>query len=150
MAELRIVGRATTYPEMVAFLHDWYLVGMNTNFEVIDKIAGLAERYTGKLLSPRASKNIGMASLEALLGAGGLTMLFAVDDDVLARIRARSDFREHANVATMPTKDMLTDKSRAMTARKRTQHLVGNSAWGRMMRCRRTIKVITQAAQAAG
>jgi hypothetical protein len=59
------------YPGLIAALRG-RVIELGTSINALDEVAGLPDRYSAKLLSPRAVKNLGPMSLCSLLGALGL------------------------------------------------------------------------------
>ena len=57
--------------------------------ETIDAIAGLPERYSAKLLAPRAPRNMSYNSLGLLLGALGIGLQIVEDPEQAAKVRGR-------------------------------------------------------------
>lgn len=88
MIENRHIGTARDYDELHALLRA-RVDELGVTFEGVDAVAGLPQRYTAKLLAPIPMKAIGKTSMGPLLGALGLKLIVAVDDEMLARIEAR-------------------------------------------------------------
>lgn len=57
--------------------------------EVIDEISGLQSGYTGKLLSPRPARSLGLHSLGPVLGAVGKALIMVDDPDQIKRVKNR-------------------------------------------------------------
>lgn len=53
---------------------------LNLTFEAIDRIAGVCEGYSAKLLSPRPMRHLGLVSLPLVMAALGIR--FAIIEDV--------------------------------------------------------------------
>ncbi|WP_018320239.1 hypothetical protein [Bradyrhizobium sp. WSM2793] len=62
--------------------------------ETIDNIAGFPERYTSKLLAPRAPRNLSYHSLGQILGALGVGLRLVEDPEQVARVRRRWEKRK--------------------------------------------------------
>ncbi len=67
---------------------------MSMSREELDFQAGLQNGYTGKVLSRRHTRHLGIVSLGATLGALGLKMLLIEDTEQAAKILARRKPRE--------------------------------------------------------
>jgi hypothetical protein len=65
------------------------LADLGTTGETVDEIAGLPSHYTSKLLAPSHVRVLGKVSLGSLLGALGLKLVVAVDEEALAKIKHR-------------------------------------------------------------
>lgn len=98
---MTVLGEAREYHELIAVLRKW-MDGLGSTMEVVDEVAGLPTRYTSKIFAPIAIKTLGKVSLGATLGALGLKLLVAIDDEQLARIKhrlvARKNSRAHGRV----------------------------------------------------
>jgi len=62
--------------------------------QTIDSVAGLQDGYTSKLLAPKAIKNLGPVSFEAMLGALGLAVVVVEDPEQVKRVEGRWTKRE--------------------------------------------------------
>jgi hypothetical protein len=62
---------------------------LGISYETVDKIAGLPDRYTSKLLAPHPLKRFGPIAIEAMLGACGIKLLAIEDEEAMARIAGR-------------------------------------------------------------
>jgi hypothetical protein len=76
----------TSYDELVAAFRA-RIAELNTTYEGVDAVAGLADRHTNKLLC--GLKNYGLVSLGLTLGALGLALVVVSDDEQLERVRSR-------------------------------------------------------------
>lgn len=107
---------------------------LGVTFETVDEVAGLPVRYSTKLLSPVQMKAIGKVSLGPLLGALGLKLIVAVDDEALARIAKR----------LVPRARSVGDAGETMPATKRKRKRSiwkGSSDWGRIMKARQLLVI---------
>jgi hypothetical protein len=102
----------TRGPRKLAVVHSYYdlvdafrarVLELGTDFEEIDRVAGYADTYTSKLLSPRPIRNFGEVSLGSMLGALGLVLTVEEDTPAAAaKARARLKQRVFASVTTQP------------------------------------------------
>lgn len=69
---------------------------LNITHETIDSAAGLADRYSAKLLGSTPIKHLGVRSLGALLGVLGLRLDVVEDREALARIKPQLTTRKAA------------------------------------------------------
>jgi hypothetical protein len=90
---------------------------LNVSLATIDYVAGFPDRYSGKILSLRGARRIGMQSLGPLLGALGLKLIAVDDPEQLAKIRRRLEPRDEAH--TKSAKALWSGEPRSPTPRKR-------------------------------
>ncbi|PJG56628.1 hypothetical protein CVM73_03505 [Bradyrhizobium forestalis] len=62
---------------------------LDVSNETIDAIAGFPERYTSKLLAPRAPRNLSYNSLGLILGALGVALQVVEDEEQIKRVKGR-------------------------------------------------------------
>lgn len=62
---------------------------LGITYETVDHIAGFTTRYTSKLMSPDLPMNMGIISMETMLGVLGLKLLVVEDADALALVASR-------------------------------------------------------------
>lgn len=125
------LGTARNYQELHALIRA-RVGSLGVTFETVDAIAGLPSRYATKLLSPVPMKAIGKISLGPLLGALGLKLIVAVDDEALARITGRLVQRARNQVGA--------DAGMHTPKRKKKRGVwKGNSQWGKVMAARRKL-----------
>jgi hypothetical protein len=118
-----IIAEARDYGQLIDALRS-RLDSLNTTMEVVDDVAGLPLRYSSKIFAPVPVKSVGKVSLGPILGALGLKLLVAVDEEMFERIRHRLTPRRNTRGGI-----------RATPGRKRSV-LLGNSDWGRVMHAR--------------
>lgn len=82
-----------SYDHLIALLRG-RLSELNIVLDTVDTIAGLAPRYASKLLSNTPVKHMGAVSLFPVLQTLGLRMRLEPDDELLAKLRQRSDWVE--------------------------------------------------------
>lgn len=126
MSEPRVIAVARDYRELVAALRSW-VVELGTSGETIDHVAGIATRYTSKLLAPLPIKHLSHQTMGPVLGALGLKLIVAVDEEILAKMRPRLTRRHNAGGK------MLAGK------KPRKYGLTGDSQWGFVMACRQNV-----------
>lgn len=97
----------------------------------VDRVGGLPDGQTSKLLAPVRAQEMGRLSFPAMLAALGLAIIVVEDAESLAKIRHRLVPRSEKNVNA--DAKMLTRKRRRGTVWK------GNSEWGRIMAARRLL-----------
>lgn len=133
MIEGRHIGTARDYDQLHELLRA-RVDELAVTYESVDAVAGLPSRYTAKLLAPVPMKAIGKTSMGPLLGALGLKLIVAVDDETLARIigRLTKRARKQSNAS---------DAMRPMKRKKRRGYWKGNADWARIMNARRTLVV---------
>jgi len=78
----------TSMPELVEALRERRDT-LDISNETIDAIAGFPERYTSKLLAPRAPRNLSYNSLGQILGALGVALQVVEDFEQAAKVRGR-------------------------------------------------------------
>jgi hypothetical protein len=119
---VNILAEATNYDELIGAFRA-RMHSLNTPMEIIDEVAGLPTRYTSKIFAPARLKTVGRVSLGPLLGALGLRLLVAVDEEAFAKVQHR----------LVPRKNT---RGEIRAIRDRRSALLGNGAWGRMMQAR--------------
>jgi hypothetical protein len=62
---------------------------LGISLDTLDEISGLPTRYCSKLLSIEPTRNLGLISFEALLGALAVQLVAMEDAEALARIQNR-------------------------------------------------------------
>lgn len=129
----RHIGTARDYEQLHALLRA-RVDELGVTYEGVDAVAGLPSRYTAKLLSPVPMKAIGKTSMGPLLGALGLKLIVAVDDETLARIIGR--LAKRARKQSNASADMLPLKRK-----KRRGVWRGDKDWSRIMNSRRALNV---------
>jgi hypothetical protein len=98
----QIRRRVTTAPRRFCDV-----VGLQTTYDSVDQVAGLADRHTSKLIC--GIKRYGPMSLTATLGALGLALVVVEDTEQFQRIRGRLATRRpgqrpgHGPLATVET-----------------------------------------------
>jgi hypothetical protein len=92
----KVLAECRSYSELVAALRA--RVGeLGVACESIDSTAGLALRYTTKLLAPVPVREFGRCSLGPLLQCLGVKLILALDDEAaFAKIRGRLAAVKHA------------------------------------------------------
>jgi hypothetical protein len=93
----RVLAQVTDYAGLVGALRA-RCAELNLTFDVLDEIAGLADRYSSKLLTPaiKPSRTLGKMSLGAVLGALGLKLIVVEDPVALAKVQNRYRPRKYA------------------------------------------------------
>jgi hypothetical protein len=108
-------------------------------YDTVDRVAGLPQRYTGKLLNPTNGRSLGAISLEPLLATLGLKILLVEDQQAYDRVKHRLEQRRwHAEKQKNTDGSLLTPSTQKRRAKRRS-FLKGSSEWGRLMRARATI-----------
>jgi hypothetical protein len=109
---------------------------LNISREQIDAIAGLPDRYTGKVLSIRGKKRIGLLSLGPLLGALGIKLMPVEDPEALARVQGRFEPRSVSHLisaksrwATHNNLELQGDTDHPSSALASSGEKLANSSW---------------------
>lgn len=133
----RVLARFTGYEAWLDALRAW-VAENRIPHRTIDDIAGYADRYTQKILGTTPVKKIGPESMRPLLTALGLELWLVVDEQQLARLQKRHDFK----LSDWPEKRTARGVLRAADRpKKRAQNpFRGNSEWGRVMQARWQLK----------
>jgi hypothetical protein len=113
---MNVLAEATNYDELVAAFRS-RLAALGTTMEVVDEVAGLPLRYSSKLFAPFPIKSFGRVSLGPILGALGLKLVIAEDDEMLARIRHRLTPRKNAGTRMPAPRRYLVFKGNPELAR---------------------------------
>jgi hypothetical protein len=87
MSERRL-AECRSYGELISAINTWILENGIAG-EPLDELAGLPQKYSRKLLSPAPAKGLGPKSMGPLLGALGLKIIVAVDQEQFDRIKHR-------------------------------------------------------------
>src|SRR5262245_96780 len=113
------------YSELVRALR-WWVIELNTPLESIDEVAGLAPRYSAKLLAPLPLplKRLSHSTMGPFLRTLGLKLIVAVDPPALERMRPRLTTRHPARAT------MLAHESRK---RRKVSWLAGNPAMAKVL-----------------
>ncbi len=106
---------------------------LNVGRATIDKVGGLADGATSKLLAPVRDQEMGRISFPAMLGALGLAVVVVEDTEAIGKLRHRLAPRSAAHVNDADAKKLTRRRRRIANAWK------GNSAWGRVMAARRQL-----------
>jgi hypothetical protein len=83
--------RIESYDALVLALRN-RVCEINTTYACVDDVAGLPARYTSKLLAAWPAKNLGARSLMPLLHVLALRLQLVRDDELLTKLRRRSDW----------------------------------------------------------
>jgi len=92
----RIIATCSNYQELIEAMRKWFVRDLGTTYACVDGLAGLPDGHAGKLFAPIPHARAGPRTLSALLAAGGLQLLLAVDSERLARIRQSPAYRERS------------------------------------------------------
>jgi hypothetical protein len=87
-----VIGEARNYDELLDLLK-LRRDQLDVSLEVVDAVAGLAQRYAAKLMSPTKIRTLGSVSMGLVLGALGLKLLVAIDQEQYERVRDRLTLR---------------------------------------------------------
>lgn len=128
----RIIGEARDYSQLLDALRKW-IAELETTMETIDEVAGLPTRYVSKLLAPVPIKGIGRTSLGPILGALGLKLVVAVDQETLEKICHRLTKRRQAAHAS--------NGMRPMKNRKRKGYFISGPEISAVLNARRSLLV---------
>ena len=88
-----VIGEARNYDELLDLLKR-RRDQLGVSLEVVETVAGLTQRYVGKLFSPTKIKAIGPISMGPLLGALCLKLLVAIDQEQYERLKSRLTLRK--------------------------------------------------------
>ena len=115
-----IIAACSNYQELIEAMRRWFVRDLNLPYSSVDGLAGLPDGHAGKLFAPVPHARAGPRTLSALLAAGGLRLLLAVDSERLARVRKDANFRERSSRAPYSRRhadpSMRTPKMRRPTA----------------------------------
>jgi hypothetical protein len=85
---MRQLAEATDYDGLIAAIRN-RAAELQVAGETLDEISGLPNRYCAKLIGPKPIRRIGAISLGPLLGALGIKLIIAEDEDALRRVAGR-------------------------------------------------------------
>jgi hypothetical protein len=128
----RVIAVVRSYTELIDALKA-RTAELGVTMEVVDHVAGLPLRYCSKILAPVPVKNVGPVSLGPLLGALGVQLIVAVDEEQFARVKNRLTVRKSSGAFRRPHPH---PNSRV--------ELRGNTAWGKIMAARRMLLLSPQ------
>jgi len=133
-----IIAACSNYQELIEAMRRWFVRDLNLPYSSVDGRAGLPDGHAGKLFAPVPHARAGPRTLSALLAAGGLRLLLAVDSERLARVRKDANFRERSSRA--PYSRRHADPS-MRAARKRAANATSfTAASGRVAQARWMLK----------
>jgi hypothetical protein len=127
-----IIAACSNYQELIEALRRWFVRDLNLPYSSVDGLAGLPDGHAGKLFAPVPHARAGPRTLSALLAAGGLRLLLAVDAERLERVRQSPAYRERSPRAPYSRRNA----NAAVRTRKAVRGLPFDSATGRIMRAR--------------
>jgi hypothetical protein len=127
-----IIAKCRDYGELIEAMRAWFVRDLNVTYSCVDGLAGLPDGHAGKLFAPIPHARAGPRTLSALLAAGGLQLLLAVDTERIARVRNDANFRERSPRAPYSKRHA----NAAVRTRKARRGRPFDSATGRIMRAR--------------
>lgn len=96
------LGTIRSYDDLLAALRA-RVVGLGTNYDAVDVVAGFTVTYTSKLLAPLHVRTLSPMAFDALLGTLGLELIVAENTKAIKKVRDRLAHRKMA--ASMLTAD---------------------------------------------
>lgn len=87
---MKALGEARSYDELHTILRE-RAAQLQLTREAIDDLAGLTRSHTSKILCPEKIRLPTSRTLESLLGALGVKLIAAADEESVARFRARRE-----------------------------------------------------------